>query len=171
MLDPFAMVLYKHGLYVIGCARSDGEEGVERAPHVFAAERFEEVTHLRGEHFEVPASFHLDAYFQGAFGIFVGGKRERVVIEFAPPVRALVEARSWHHTQKLRPLAGGGVRLTFEVANLTQVVPWVLGWGPHAKVREPLSLVERVARELREAAAQYPLAPAAPPVREPQLGG
>lgn len=155
VLEPYAMVLYKHGLYVIGRARPVGAEAGEQKPTVFAAERFAEARYLRGERFEVPADFKLDRFFHGAFGIFVGGTPVRVVVDFAAAVRSLVEARIWHRTQRFRRLPDGGVRLSFEVDNLTQVLPWALSWGPHATVREPKELVSDVERELRAALAHY----------------
>lgn len=155
VLEPYAMTFYKHGLYVIGCSMPDGKEATKSATLVYAAERFEEAEHVRGSHFEVPPSFRLDEFFQGTFGIFLGGKPQRVVIDFAKEVRTRIEARTWHGTQELKPLRGGGVRLTFEASNLTQVTPWILEWGPMARVREPAVLVEEVTRKLREAGAQY----------------
>ena len=154
VLDPYSMLPYKHGLYVIGCGAVDGKPP-DSSPHVFAAERFEDAEHLRGEHFEVPASFRLDDFFQGSFGIFIGGAVEKVTVDFDAGVRSRVEARKWHETQKARTLPGGGVRLTFQASNLTQVVPWVLGWGAHARVVEPPELVRKVAEALRVAAAHY----------------
>jgi CRISPR-associated endonuclease/helicase Cas3 len=78
-----------------------------------------------------------------------------VVIDFAPETRTLVETRRWHPTQKLSRRRDGWVRLRMQVANPTEVVPWVLGWGPLARVREPADLVKRVRDELRRAGAAY----------------
>lgn len=155
LLTPYAMALYKHGLYVIGCAVADGEEAAERHTHVFAAERFTEAEHVRGDRFEVPADFKLDEFFQGTFGIFLGGETQRVVVDFTAQVRPRIEARQWHRTQKMKALPDGGVRLTFDAANLTQVMPWVMEWGAQARVRAPAALVEQVAKELRAAVEGY----------------
>jgi len=155
-LEPYAMLLYKHGLYVIGRSLPEGDVSGEHRPFVFAAERFVEAEHLRGEHFEVPATFKIDEFFHGAFGIFVGGPPQRVAVEFSSAVRERVEARTWHRTEKRQPLPDGGVRLTFEAGNLTQVVPWILGWGAHARAIEPAALVEELSRVLREAEKRYP---------------
>ena len=162
LLQPYAMVLYNNGLYVIGRATKEGKPGAAlpaptaaERPRVFAAERFSGAEHVRGTTFKVPADFKLDQFFQGAFGIFLGDRPQRVVVDFAPAVRALIEARLWHPRQTLTPLPGGGVQLAFDVENIAQVVPWVLEWGLHARAREPEALVARVAKELRSAAAQY----------------
>lgn len=107
VLEPYAMVLYRHGLYVIG--RPDDASG---GPLVFATERFLSARHRRGDHFEVAKGFHVDRYFQGAFGIFVGDKPTNVAVEFSREVRDAIEARLWHPRQKLQRTRSGGVRLS-----------------------------------------------------------
>jgi predicted DNA-binding transcriptional regulator YafY len=62
-----------------------------------------------------------------------------------------------HSSQRLATIAGGGVRLTMTIGNLTQVVSWVLEWGARAKVLEPPELIDRVRTELTGALALYPL--------------
>ncbi len=144
VLEPYAMAVYRQGLYVIGRPAS-GERGEGKgAIRVYAAERFSKAEHVRNSHFELPTGFAVDKYFQGAFGIFVGDEQTRVVVELSAAARATVEARSWHPSQKLKRLPDGTVRLTFEVPNTTQVLPWVLSWGDHARVIEPCALAEEV---------------------------
>jgi predicted DNA-binding transcriptional regulator YafY len=158
-LEPYAMVLYKHGLYVVGRplrpAEGDAANLVAQDPRVYAVERFISAEHRRKDTFEVPHDFRVEHFFDGAFGIFTGGEPQRVVIDFAPEARTLIETRRWHPTQKLTRRRDGWVRLRMQVANPTEVVPWVLGWGPLARVREPANLVERVRDELRRAGAAY----------------
>jgi hypothetical protein len=57
-LAPFSMLLFKHGLYVIGRKVSAPKEGraIPRGqPQIFAAERFSEAEHLRDHPFVVPS--------------------------------------------------------------------------------------------------------------------
>jgi predicted DNA-binding transcriptional regulator YafY len=149
-LAPYAIVLYKQGLYAIG--RVDSEPDHART---FAVERFQDAEAVRGEAFDMPDDFRVDRYFNGAFGIYLGDYTEHVVIDFAPEARELVEARTWHPSQKLQRLEDGGVRLELDVSDLIQVRNWAVGWGPLAIVRAPEKLVKHVEREHREAAAHY----------------
>lgn len=193
VLEPYALVLYRQGLYAIGrhvddagdrarsrrrsqasASRGDAASksalrasvaqngsrarvlsGGRTETHTYAIERFIEAEYVRGGSFEVPPDFSVERFFHGAFGIFHGDQPKRVIIDFRPEARSLVEARHWHRTQKLKRLENGGVRLEIEVSDLTQVAQWVIGWGPLARARAPRDLVERVAREHREAARQY----------------
>lgn len=159
-LAPFALLLYRHGLYAVG-ARSS-EPKIETADWrqtigVLAVERFTDAEHLRDRTFDVPADFKIDEVLHGAFGIHVGepGKSTRVVIEFSREKAGLVQARVWHPTQQIERAADGGIRLSLTVANLEPLVSWVLEWGPHARAIEPPDLVARIVEELDGARRQY----------------
>ena len=111
---------------------------------MFAVERFRSAVYQRKQYFERPKGFRVADFFEGAFGIFAGGPRTRVVVELSSEVAEAVRAREWHPSQTLVDLADGAVRLSFEVSNLTQVTPWVLSWGAHARVLEPAELASEV---------------------------
>ena len=113
-IAPYTMVLYKHGLYVIGSRlREPGDkpDKPDRAPPdlssqappspspdksthsppepiaplvVYAVERFTEADALRNAPFAVPAGFKIADVLNGAFGIHVAGPD-------APLHRAVIE--------------------------------------------------------------------------------
>ena len=121
----------------------------------FLLDRMRDTECATTERFDLPADFHIDEYFQGEFGIFKDSKPQKVVIDFDAKAAEYVRMRKVHASQKLAAIAGGGVRLTMTVGNLTQLISWVLEWGPRAKVVEPEELVGRVREELESALAQY----------------
>ena len=63
-----------------------------------------------------------------------------------------IRERRWHATQRLIDTLDGGVVLELDVAAPEELERFILGFGPDAKVIEPLSLASRV-RERRLAAA------------------
>lgn len=159
-LAPFSMLLFKHGLYVIGRRLSDVDAGhaiPAGRPEIYAAERFTEAEHLRDRSFTVPSDFRLDDVLFSAFELHVGNPAEakRVVIEFAKERAAYARAREWHKSQTIEQQGDGSVRLSFTCVNFTPVVSWVLEWGPHAHVIEPPELVDLVVAELDAARRQY----------------
>lgn len=109
-----------------------------------ALERFTSATRLRGETFEVPASFSVESFFQGSFGIWVGGAKTKVEVEFSHAVAHVAKTRVWHKSQRIAPMKTGGVRVTFEVSDTPELVSWVLAWGSEVTVRAPKELAERV---------------------------
>lgn len=153
VLEPYAFVLYRNGLYVVGSRRRDDRSLQE--PRVFAVERFERVTLTRKQYFEPPEDLDIEELFDGSFGLISGPRKHHVVVEFSKDVRAEVMTRSWHRTQVRTELPGGRVRIEFDVTSLREVESWVLEWGPKARALEPPELVERVRTALSAAIGQY----------------
>ncbi len=143
-IAPYAMALYRQGLYVVG-PRDD-----EDLVRVYAVERFVQVEPLRGERFERPADFDVDAFFDG-FGVFTGGKPTKVLLEFTEDVAHLVRDRIWHPSQRLRRAPRGVTRIELEVPNTPQLLQWIVGWGPKVRVIEPAELRDAVRDEYRRA--------------------
>ena len=149
VLEPWALALYRNGLYVVGRWATDA------APRVFAVERFTEAVRRRKAHFDVPAGFSLATFFGGALGVFAGGAPERLVLEFSKHVAAIVTARRWHPTQRSKTLRDGRVRLELDAPVTPDVVAWLVGWGAMVKVCEPTTLARAVEAEHRAALAAY----------------
>lgn len=105
--------------------------------------------------FKRPADFSLDEMFGGSFSAFETGKVSRVVVRLDPFAARLAAERVWHSSQRIKPLPGGGAELTLEVGLAPDLENWILGWGNHAKVLEPLELCERIAAIARSMALQY----------------
>lgn len=158
-LAPFSLVVFKHGLYVVGRTLESAKAGLAippGEPDVFAAERFSEADHTK-DPFVVPADFRIDDVLGSAFEIHVGNpaNSKRVVIEFSKERAVYVRAREWHRSQTIEELPGGALRLTLTCVNFAPIVSWVLEWGPHARVIEPAELVDIVVAELDGARALY----------------
>ena len=158
-LAPYTMLLYKQGLYVVGCRLREPAEGKAIAPGtaiaVYAVERFTAEACARRRSW--PPQILDRRALNGAFGIHVtgGAAPHRVVIEFSAERAAFVRARLWHPTQAFEELPDQQVRLAFTCASLIPVVSWVLEWGPHARAIEPPELVAGVIRELDAARRAY----------------
>ena len=160
VVGTFSMIVFKHGLYVVGRRLDDPKDGLSipngRSVRL-AAERFTEAEALRAHPFTVPSDFRLDDELQSAFDLHGGDPAAafRVVIEFSKERAAYAKAREWHRQQTLEPQPDGAVWLSFPCSNLAPVVSWVLEWGPHARAVEPRELVDAVMTELEQALAQY----------------
>lgn len=159
-LAPFSMIVFKHGLYVVGRRLDDPKGGLAIPPGRsarLAAERFTEAEALRAHPFVVPADFRLDDELQSAFDLHAGDPAAtfRVVIEFSKDRASYAKAREWHRQQTLEAQPDGSVWLSFPCSNLVPVVSWVLEWGPHARAVEPRELVDAVVTELDAARANY----------------
>lgn len=149
VIHPYAMVLYKDSVYAVGLHTERGEV------RTFLVDRMSDTECATTERFELPDDFNIDEHFQGQFGIWQGGKPEKVVIDFDEKVADYVRERNIHPSQKLTSRPRGGVRLTVTLGDLTELGSWVLGFGQTATVIKPESLRERVKTELANALARY----------------
>ena len=146
-IDPYTLVLYKKGLYVLGYSHEHG--GVR----CFGLDKIVDTERHAGERFEYPADFDPAAHMRGPFGM-IRGKKERVVVRFDAKVAHYVKRRRWHATQTFRDV-DGGIEMTLEPEGTDEMVSWVLGFGGTAEVMEPKGLRERVKREVEGAAGRY----------------
>ncbi len=160
-IHPYAMVLYKDSIYCVGLHVTKGEI------RTFLLDRMRDTECAVSERFNLPDDFSIDDHFQGHFGIHRGGAPRRVVIEFDERVIEYVKTRRVHPSQELTDLPNGGVRLVMTITDLTEVTPWILGFGETARVIEPPDLLARVRGELENALAQYAGVPRA--LAEPEV--
>jgi len=148
-MHPYALVLHRDSIYCVGY--HVGREEIR----TFVLDRMRDTQCAVTERFELPEGFEVTEYFQGEFGIWRDTTPHKVVVEFDAQAADYVRMRTVHASQKLQSVAGGGLRLTMTVGNLTPVVSWVLEWGRRARAVEPPELVERVQAELEGALQAY----------------
>jgi predicted DNA-binding transcriptional regulator YafY len=149
-LHPYALLLYKESIYVLGNDTAQGHVRTIELDFVRDSQLLDD------QHFELPRDFDVNDYVQGQFGLWrAHGTLKRVVIDFDRRVAAQVATRRFHPTQQLCSLPEGGLRLTMQLGDTSEVAAWVLGFGPLAVVREPIELRSEVERSLSEALDRY----------------
>ena len=79
-----------------------------------------------------------------------GSHGYEVRIRFDAESARMVRARTWHATQAIHSVPGGGVDITLRARNEWDIARWVLSWGAHAWVIEPVELRNRVREIARE---------------------
>ena len=105
--------------------------------------------------FERPKTFSIDKLLKGSFGVFSGGEVVPIRIWFARSRAQLIRERKWHQSQKIRELGNGEIELSLELSSFTEIVPWILGWGEHARTLSPRELVREVADVVKELGRVY----------------
>lgn len=131
-----------------------GEDLARRQLRTFALPRMRkaQATTIR---FRRPADFSISKVLRGSFGVFEGGKKHRIRLQFDAFAGRLVTERTWHESQKVRTARDGTVTLELELGGLEEIERWVLSWGSHARVLAPKELAGKVAAEARSVAAIY----------------
>lgn len=135
-VDPYTLVSYKGGLYLLGFAHN------RRALRTFAVERITAVEIVK-ERFEIPADYIPREQFKSAFGI-VDEKTLQVRVRFSGEIARAVRDRIWHPSQKIEQAADGKIILSFEAGGAMEIVSWLLSYGDKAELLEPIELRETV---------------------------
>jgi predicted DNA-binding transcriptional regulator YafY len=87
-----------------------------------------------------PAAFDPTTLENAAFGVYSGGDPTTYVLRFDAEVAPYIRERTWHPTQRLRELRGGGVELQFTCGESYEVSAWVASWREGVEVVKPASL-------------------------------
>jgi predicted DNA-binding transcriptional regulator YafY len=65
----------------------------------------------------------------------------------------------WHPSQRDETMQDGTVELSFDVAGMLEITPWILTWGDTVEVLEPIELRDRVASIARGMTLRYGASP------------
>ncbi len=149
-LLPYALVIYKDAFHCLAAQSTD--------PHIKSYE-LDELLHprcLEDERFDVPSDFRVEDYLQGQFGLWRNeGETTEVILELSPFVADYVRRRHVHPSAKLEAIEDGGVRLSLQLGDLSQISSWSLSFGAHARVIAPRELKDGIREKLAAALAHY----------------
>lgn len=158
-IHPYALVLYGDAVHCVGYH-------VEREEiRTFAFDRMRDVRALADQRFELPPDFRVEDHFRGDFGSPAPAAPVRVVIELDGAAARSVRDVKLHPSQRVSPLAGGGVRVAFAVDDPSLLLGWVMGFGRSAQVIEPDALRTLVRQELEASLSIYDPSLPRPPAK------
>jgi predicted DNA-binding transcriptional regulator YafY len=150
-VNPYRMVCMDDIWYLLGFDLK------RNAMRTFALTRIENAEQT-GLSFERPTEGLVESTLRDAFGM-MGRKDDAptqlVRLQFNAYAATRVRERKWHEDQTELPLPDGGVELCFQLAQLSEVLEWILSWGEHVRVCEPQELVDRLRRRLWKTLALY----------------
>lgn len=137
-----------HTLYFIG--HSDPPDALR----TYKLERIRDAV-LTDETFEIPATFDGPALLARAWGVMYGDEEPVTVrLRFTQYVSKRVRETRWHPSQRLIETAEGLV-WEAEIGDITEIRPWVRGWGADCEVLAPDALREELIAEVRRSARLY----------------
>lgn len=100
-----------------------------------------------------------------AFRVWYRDRIEHVQVLFTPKLAGEVRERRWHTSQRTVDAPDGGVYLHLDVSAPEELERWLLGFGPDARVIEPVRLAEQIHRLHAQAAGVGQLIDASEPRR------
>ena len=157
--DPFATTIQPYLLepsaigfstYVIGYS------SIVNDLRTYKIERIVRASLTRDE-YSIPHDFSGFSLLENAWSIFYGDETIEVTLRFHPDVARRVRETYWHPSQQLAndPNKDGYVLLGFEVADTTDLIPWIRTWGANCEVLEPSVLRATMVGEARRYAGLY----------------
>lgn len=147
-LRPYCLVWHQRGWYVVG--HHSGRDEIRN----LKLNRFDYVE-LTDRPYLIPEDFSLRDYLGNAWRMIRGPIRHQVAVRFEADFADTVTETRWHPTQREEHHDDGRVTLRFQVDGLSEILYWVLGYGPGATVLEPKELAEKVRNLARATAARY----------------
>ena len=146
--EPYRLMFNQRAWYVIG--HHAGRDAVR----CLKLSRFAQCN-ATSRPYAIPDGFSLDDHLGHAWRMIRGEDRYDVAIDFDAEFAETLSDTRWHATQAIEFHDDGTITFRCTVDGLDEIVWWVLSMGPHAVVREPAELRERVAALARETAERY----------------
>jgi predicted DNA-binding transcriptional regulator YafY len=150
IIHPLTLLMHRDSLYLHAYV-----EGY-RQIRTFAVDRIQEIT-ARDEKFRYPKKFNPDQVTDGSFGIYNSSAKDRIriVVSFKEILYEYLTTRRWHPSQRFTEIKDSEFQMEISLKNTDEFVPWVLQFGPDAKVLEPDSLRDEVREQLELTIRRY----------------
>ncbi|HTW87435.1 MAG TPA: WYL domain-containing protein [Candidatus Binataceae bacterium] len=151
--DPYTLVAYRGGLYVIGLTR------LYRTIIYLAIDRIRKVEFVLDRdrnrvRFTYPKSYDPQKHLDGTFGL-IDGPETDVELLLLANTEAYLRSRLIHPTQTFRRRRDGQTVLTMRVRGTIELRNFILSLGPWVKVLKPAGLRKEVGELAAEMAALY----------------
>jgi predicted DNA-binding transcriptional regulator YafY len=136
--------------YVIGYS-----ENVQ-ALRTYKMERIQEAKLLKDE-YDIPEDFPGLELLRNAWSIYYGEETVEVILRFHPEVAKRVQESRWHPSQQTVPDTTDPRFLCvyLQVADTTDLTPWIRTWGANVEVLAPPDLRDRMMGEARRLGEMY----------------
>ncbi|KAB2902204.1 MAG: WYL domain-containing protein [Anaerolineae bacterium] len=141
--SPIGMTIYTHG-----------KSTIVNAMRTYKLERIQDVR-LLSEPFEIEEDFDPSAWLKNAASIIGGDEVTEIVLRFSPSVVPRLRENSWFGFQEELIPDGDHLIMRFQVADTTDLKPWIRSWGAACEVLEPAALREEMMGETRRLAELY----------------
>jgi predicted DNA-binding transcriptional regulator YafY len=149
MVDPYGFIINAGRVY---CVAYDHNR---RDKRTFAVDSVSEPVML-ARTFVRPNGFNVEAYAAASIsGVLHSDETTVVRVRFAPRVAKAAIAARIVADREIERFEDGSAEIAYSVADVDELVRWVLGWGTQAEIVEPPSVRNRIASLATEISAKY----------------
>jgi len=140
-VEPLTIVEHQNGLYLVTAIPKH-----DRNIATLAVERIKSFQMLRRKHFQRPTAYSPADHLSNSFGI-TNDEPRLYRIHFDQSVAVYGTERIWSENQQAVFNPDGSASLSFKVGGQDEILRWILGFGAHATVIEPVDVAEAIRRE------------------------
>ncbi len=148
-VDPYGFIINAGRVYCVA------HDHTRKEKRTFAVDSVSEPVVL-ARTFVRPNDFNVEEYAAASIsGVLHNDETTEVRVRFAPRVAKAAAAARIVADFRVEPGAEGSTEIAYRVADVDELVRWVLGWGAQAEILGPEFVRERVALVAAEIAAKY----------------
>ena len=148
-VDPYGFIVSTGRIYCV--AYDHGRQGMR----VFAIDNVTEPETLATT-FIKPADFDVEEYAAASIsGVLHSNESTQVRVRFVSRVAKAAMAARVVAERQIEQRGDGTVEIAYRVADVDELVRWVLGWGAQAEIVDPGSARDRIAELAQEVAQKY----------------
>lgn len=150
-IHPYALVFHMGALYLIAWSMD------HQSIRTFKIDRISEVEVQSAlMKFQVPDEFDAAQFLENSFGIFGDQHKPQTVrVLFSAQVVRILEEKQFHSSQKLTRQKDGSVIAEYLLSSFEEFRSFILSFGQHATVLEPVELIESIQEEIAAMRAHY----------------
>ena len=145
---PYGLAEHKGSLYIVGFSCHHSEIRTWKVERVHSTE-------LTLFPFQRPADFDIARYFEGAFAIIGGSTKQTVRVRFDTSAVRYVCEKRFHPSQQNEMQSDGSVVVQFSLSSLIEIRSWILSFGSHAEVLDPVELRTTLREEAEQLSQLY----------------
>ncbi len=133
-----------------------GQSSIVNAVRTYKLERIHAAVLTRQE-YVIPREFRGLDLLKSAWSVIYGEDLTTVLLRFSPRVRKRVLETRWHFSEQKDddPDHPGYLLWQAQVADTTDMLPWIRGWGSDVEVVQPRELRETLMGEAKAMAELY----------------
>ena len=147
--DPYGFIVSSGRIYCVAYDQS------RRDKRVFAVDNVSEPQML-ARTFVKPRDFDVEAYASASIsGVMHGDDTTSVRVRFAPRVAKAAIAARVIAGRQIKHNDNHSVEIDYRVADVDELVRWVLGWGSQAEIVEPPDVRARISDLVRDITSKY----------------
>lgn len=147
-------------LYFIGFSDPPGKLRTYKLERIQSAE-------LTDDTFSIPADFDGVALLRRSWGVMYGdeGEPQHLKLRFSPFVSRRVRETRWHPSQSLTETPEGLI-WEADIGDITEIRPWIRGWGADCEALDPPALRDELIAETRRLSRLYAVEPSSHTTRD-----